>query len=210
MPPDLGDVLLPPTHNQATLVLREHKGKDVKETWDSNRLNIHRDAWQSLRSNDARFLQTQACDTDTQSELFRLLCPSKADKLAWHRCRYAKEECRLAGVDVTQSIGGRMIMAEGAETYKCRTIAPTMMPVQVIWLSKVSGKSFHRLLLGVEALQLQVWLVLHPRWRDMLQKYSNRQLHDLAGDAFPAAIIPCVLTAVRACCRRSAALGAKI
>ena len=82
MPHDLGDVLLPPTHNQVTHVLREYKGKDVKETWDSNSLKIHRAAWQSLRSKDARFLQTQACEADTQSEWFRLLCPSKADKLA--------------------------------------------------------------------------------------------------------------------------------
>ena len=87
VPPDLSDVLLPPTHNQVTHVLRAFKGKDVKETWDSNSLNIHRVAWESLRSNNARFLQTQACEADTQSERFRLLCPSKADKLAWRQSR---------------------------------------------------------------------------------------------------------------------------
>ena len=105
MPPDLGDVLLPPTRDQVTHVLEEYKGKDVKETWESNSLNIHRAAWASLRSEAARFLQTQACETYTQSELFRSLCPSKADILAWRQCRYDKEECRLAGVDIGQSIG---------------------------------------------------------------------------------------------------------
>ena len=59
-----------------------------------------------LRSKDPRFAQTQACKEDTQSEWFRLLCPSKADRLAWHQCRYAKEKCRLAGVYVSQYIGG--------------------------------------------------------------------------------------------------------
>ena len=49
--------------------------------------------------------------------------------------------------------------------------------------------SFHRLPLGVEALQLHSWLVLHSRRRGMLEKYSDRQLHDLAGNAFPATII---------------------
>ena len=138
---------------------------------------------------DANFLKAQACEADTQSEWFRLLCPSKADRLAWHQCRYAKDECRLAGVDVTRSTGDRLRMFVGAEGDKCRTIAPTMVPAQEVWLSKVSGEHVHRLLLGVEALQLQGWPVLDTRWRDMLQKYSDRNLHDLAGHPFPLAVI---------------------
>ena len=127
-PPDLGDVLLPPTHNQVTHVLREHKGKDVKETRGSNRLKPHRVAWQSLRSMDARCLQTQACDADMQSEWFRLLCPTVRDNLAWHQCRYAKEECKLAGVDIAKSVGARMRKTACVEKDKSLTIAPTMMP----------------------------------------------------------------------------------
>ena len=79
MPPDLGDFRLPPTHNPVTRVLRVYKGNEVKETWGSHCLKIHRVAWQSLRSKDARFLQTQACNGDVQPEWFRLLCPSAAD-----------------------------------------------------------------------------------------------------------------------------------
>ena len=70
------------------------------------------------------------------------------------------------------------------------------MPAQEVWLSKVSGQPVHRLPLGAEALQLQGWLVLHTRRRDMLQKYSDRNLHDLAGNAFPLTIIQCLITAV--------------
>ena len=84
----------------------------------------------------------------------------------------------------------------GCEKDKRLTIAPTMMPQSELWLSKVSGKPFHRLLLGAEALQLQGWPVFHTRWRDMLQKYSDRNLHDLAGNAFPLTIIQCLITAV--------------
>ena len=102
----------------------------------------------------------------------------------------------MAGVDVTQSIGDRMRMTAGTEKDKCRTFDPTMMPAQEVWLSKVSGKPFHRLLLGAEALQLQGWPVLHPRWCGLLEKNSDRQLRDLAGNAFPATIIQCLITAV--------------
>ena len=84
----------------------------------------------------------------------------------------------------------------GVEKDKGLAIAPTMMPQQELWLSKASGTPVHRLLLGAEALQLQGWPVLHPRWRDMLQKYSDRQLRDLAGNAFAAAIIQGLITAV--------------
>ena len=83
-----------------------------------------------------------------------------------------------------------------AEKDKSLTIAPTMMPQQQRWLSKVSGKPFHCLLLGAGALQLQGWPVLHPRWCSMLEKYSDRQLHDLAGNTNPATIIQCLITAV--------------
>ena len=82
-----------------------------------------------------------------------------------------------------------MRKAVGAEKDNSLTIAPTMMPQQELWLSEVSGKPFHRLLLGAEALQLQGWPVLDTRWRAMLQKYSDRNLHDIAGNAFPLTII---------------------
>ena len=87
-------------------------------------------------------------------------------------------------------------MTAGADKDKCRAIAPTMMPAQEVWLSKASGTIVHSLLLGAEALQLQGWPVLHPRWHNLLQTYSGRQLHDLVGNASPATISQCVIAAV--------------
>ena len=76
------------------------------------------------------------------------------------------------------------------------TIAPAMMPQQEIWLSEVSGQPFHRHLLGCEAMQLQGWPVLHPAWSHVMQKYNDKQLQDLAGNAFPLTIIEGLITAV--------------
>ena len=143
MPPDLGDVLLPPTHNPVTHVLREYKGKEVKETWGSNSLKIHRVAWQSLRSKDADFLKTQACEADTQSEWFRRVCVcAQAPQTNWRGTSAAMPR-RSAAWQVwtlANPSGGRMRKTVGVENDKSLTSAPTMMPQQRLWLSKVSGK----------------------------------------------------------------------
>ena len=130
------------------------------------------------------------------------MCPSKADNMAWHQCRYAKADCRLAGVDVGKPTGSRMRRTVGVEQDKSLTIAPhDAAAARVLaWLSKVSGKPAHCLLIGVDALRLQGWLALRPRWCDLSQKYSDRQLHDLVGYAFPLTVIQCLITAVTFCC----------
>ena len=89
-----------------------------------------------------------------------IVVASVIDRLVWHQCRDANDDCRLAGVDVGQTIGSRMRKTVGVEKDKSLTIAPTMLPQQEFWLSKVSGNPFHRWLLGVEALQLQSWRIL--------------------------------------------------
>ena len=187
--PSLADVLLEDGNPHVVAELARRSERQPRG-WESATINTHRMEWQKL---GLRWQATQAADADRNSPWFTTLCMRQRDNLAYHQAKHhsaqdPKVAARRLGVDLGQSISRLPHSVMFGDT----VIAPTLLPNSVRWVSSSASSCSTRTarpILGVEALAIQGWPVLHERFREARAGKEPPFLMNLAGNAFPGTMV---------------------
>ena len=134
------------------------------------------------------------------SPWFHTLCARQRDILAFHhrnrgKPRSSDDAATLVGCDLGQGINRIPHTKRGNDG---QIIAPTLLPGSIFWISSDNTKhsrEVHRHLLGVEALCLQGFPILHSRCESLLP-YGDGIMANLAGNAFPGTVMVSLLCAL--------------
>jgi hypothetical protein len=117
--------MLPDTH---PLVVKELKLKTAagSKAWDSSTIDIHRRQWalQGKRWGDASMLPPKE---EMESPWYASLNARQRDVLAYNQLFAKKDEGRLVGVDVSQSIG-RAPNTQFTQSKAPKVVVPTILP----------------------------------------------------------------------------------
>lgn len=185
--PDLRHVLLGEDNEFVRKELLAKLSKGMPKGWDSSTIDAHRREWSR---SGMRWQACKASKNDKDSPWFGTLAARKKDTLAFNQHTNKKQPFRLIGCDIGQSIARASTTVLNA---KGQVISPTLLPGSCLWLSIEEDVNIphavHRPLLGVEALTLQGWPILDPRWLNLAQSVDNSFHLDLAGNAFPGTVI---------------------